>query len=357
MKIAVYGAKSIALGVEKAVKLLYPECSMECFLVGSLENNPAWLDGLQVREIGEFADTCGRSREDIHILVGTPQDQHPAIVEVLQRYGYRHFTCMDAGRESRLMERYFDALGGFPCLHGLPVGGRDVSLQVFEAVSGRDKKLGKGYDRPAWACPLQAGAALHRGGGAGFLDDTGENISEKNGNYCELTALYWIWKNVLGKKGGGQGQYYGLFQYRRGLDMTKEDLGRLWQADVVLPYPTLHEPDIREHHARYIAESDWEAMLCALKELHPEYAGAFPEVFGQPYFYNYNLVIARREVLADYCAWLFPVLARTEELSVPKGGERSDRYIGYIGESLLTLYFLYHKNRLKIYHTGRYMLV
>ena len=92
------------------------------------------------------------------------------------------------------------------------------------------------------------------------------------------------------------------------------------------------------------------ALLQALSELQPEYAEAFPEILGQQYLYNYNVILAKKRVLRDYCTWLFPVLMRVEELSVPKGSERSDRYLGYMGETLETLYFMKNAERLNVVH-------
>ena len=56
--------------------------------------------------------------------------------------------------------------------------------------------------------PLQVGKAIAKVD-LGFQgDDTGDNISAKNPNYCELTGLYWAWKNL-------DADYIGLAHYRR----------------------------------------------------------------------------------------------------------------------------------------------
>lgn len=61
--------------------------------------------------------------------------------------------------------------------------------------------------------PIQAGKALHPDLDLGFTcDNTGDNISEKNDHYSELTVLYWGWKNIKDV------EYIGLNHYRRYFD-------------------------------------------------------------------------------------------------------------------------------------------
>ena len=55
--------------------------------------------------------------------------------------------------------------------------------------------------------PIQVG--LINKNDLGYLkDNTGDNISYKNPNYCELTAMYWAWKNI-------DVDYIGICHYRR----------------------------------------------------------------------------------------------------------------------------------------------
>ena len=61
--------------------------------------------------------------------------------------------------------------------------------------------------------------------------------------------------------------------------------------------------------------------------------------------------------MRSYCEWLFPILARTEELSIPRGNERNDRYIGYMGETLETIYFMANRDNLNIACIGCKLIV
>lgn len=394
--IAIFGAQSVALGIYQAIRMLYPKQRVKCFLVTSLKQNPRQLAGLPVLEVKDYFD-----REDL-ILIGTPENLHPEIIEMLQKQGFHNYIALDSRKEAVLMELYYREIGkaeaknteigkatlpldaSFSSLHDQKAGSEKAKLQVFLAKHSGDRVLQKAPVLSEWAEYLQVGAigaqednqsseqentyrisrssnrigdAGNSGGlSAGYRDCDGVHISGKNPNYCELTALYWIWKNRLSLP--GDTDYYGLFHYRRILDIQEADLFRLKenQVDAVLPYPMLYEPDIRAHHTRYVKDGDWQAMRAALIELQPRYAEAFDEIFTGRYFYNYNILVATPKVFADYCAWLFPILERIEELCQPEREDRADRYMGYLGENLLTLYFRYHSCDFKIVHTGRLML-
>ena len=93
---------------------------------------------------------------------------------------------MYSRRESVLMERYFSKIGMFPSPHNLTMGNTKAALEVFMAKFYKDKPLKNTHEFPAWVRPLQVGAELTKKQVADFFDGTGNNISSKNINYCEL---------------------------------------------------------------------------------------------------------------------------------------------------------------------------
>ena len=65
---------------------------------------------------------------------------------------------------------------------------------------------------------VQAGAALPGTTAIpdAVQDNTGDNISDKNPRFCELTTQYWAWKNQ-------DADYYGFFHYRRYLSFAENN--------------------------------------------------------------------------------------------------------------------------------------
>lgn len=356
MNLAIYGAKATALGAYEAIHSIYPQRRITCFIVTKRENNAEILCGVPVMELEFYAGALSKEEKaNTEILIATPENVMPEIEKSLDEQGLCCHVRLTSMRFAEMLGYHHVCDKDFIPLAALPVGYHRAGMHMFMAKFYQDKILSSAYGLPEWITPIQVGTALCEERVANIYDNDGENISEKNGNYSELTALYWIWKNrLLQNLPGGRDEFYGLSHYRRILELSDDDILKLADndVDVVLPYPMPYEPNIEAHHKRYLKDKDWEAMFTAVREIQPAYAEKLPEILGQQYLYHYNIILARKEVLANYCAWLFPILERTEELSEPKGCDRKDRYIGYMGETLETIYFMANKDKLNITHAG-----
>lgn len=353
----IYGAQGIALGAFNAIKILHPEKKIECFLVTEMGNNSSTLGGIPVRELNEFVSRkTEEEKKNIEVLIATPENVMEAIENSLDEVGICNHTRLISTKWAELQEQAFSQNGLFTPLSKYPVGDKVAEIEIYKTMHQKDKPLKSGDKCPNYLIPIQVGTAYSDNVIADITDDKGDNISQRNGNYSELTGLYWIWKNSMKTKESplDNSKYYGLSHYRRYLSLTQNDQNRLAanNIDVVLPYPMPYEPNIEVHHGRYLSEGEWSCVLQAIEELQPEYRNGFQHVLDQNYMYNYNIFLAKQEVFDDYCSWLFPLLFRIEELNDPDGKKIPNRYIGYIGETLETVYFMYNKDKLKIAHTG-----
>ncbi len=215
--------------------------------------------------------------------------------------------------------------------------------------------------------PMQVGSTLAVNHFDGYTyDDTCVNISDKNKSYCELTALYWMWKNA-------SHDYYGLFHYRRYLypDVSEklpytisrkngsEVLKKLGydsfpefisQYDIIMPKGEDMHVSVRDHYrkAPFHHIEDLELLEKIIDEDYPEYSKAKDEYFSQSKIYFGNISIMKKEVFDDYCSFLFSVLEKYDSLSdTSLYNEQEKRVNGYLGERLLGIYYTKRKNELK----------
>ena len=361
MNLAIYGAQAIAIGTYEAIHNLYPIRKIVCFLVTERGQNPEYIAGIPVLELESYAETLSMDeKQNTQILIATPENVMTDIERLLDSYALCCHVRLTSVRFAQLMSFNNVSNKEFMPLSALPVGYHKANLHMFMAKFYKDKPLSEKYHMPEWITPIQVGASLCSERVANILDCDGENISHKNVNYSELTALYWMWKNRLQEDlADDSAEYYGLSHYRRILDLSEDDVLRLVDndVDVVLPYPMPYEPNAGAHHQRYLKEMDWQVVLHVLQELQPKYFSRISKIMNQKYLFNYNIILSRKKVLADYCDWLFPILERVEELSNPMGCDRADRYIGYIAETLETIYFTYNKENLNVKYVGCKFLI
>jgi len=191
------------------------------------------------------------------------------------------------------------------------------------------------------------------------FDDTGDNISEKNATFCELTGLYWLWKNCTD-------DYVGICHYRRlfsrSMDgrkpLPESDVrGLLGHYDLVLPFKAWTIPKsatVREHYCSASGfAADLDRTRAVLERKYPEYVDDFDFVMEQHKIYFFNMLIAKKPLFDAYCEWLFDILFELEEeLDLTDYTDYQKRVFGFLAERLLNVWVL--QNHWSVAEVGVY---
>lgn len=183
--------------------------------------------------------------------------------------------------------------------------------------------------------PIQVGKNLHPDVDLGFIsDNTGDNISGKNASYCELTALYWGWKNLTNVS------VKGLAHYRRYLKITPEQIAKyLKEYDLIVPSLIPRPWNVAIELTIWTSLEDTYRLIDILKAKHPKHSLEIDDYFlNNNRFSRLNMLIAPAKVYDEYCEFLFDVLAEFEKGYKPYHFSRQRRIMGYLAEPLLGLW-------------------
>lgn len=212
--------------------------------------------------------------------------------------------------------------------------------------------------------PIHVGKSLQKD--LGYLgDDSGDSISNKNPFYCELTALYWAWKN-------DKSDFIGLCHYRRYFDIEnkidrindirfisesefveqifpKEKIEKyLSKNDIILAKPKIYELSVEQIYGYSHSIIDFEILTETLKEMYPEYSESWKKVaYQNNKLIHYNMFITRKDIIHDYCDWLFKLLFEVEKRVKISPYTYDKRVFGFMGERLMHLYFTHHNFKIK----------
>lgn len=171
-------------------------------------------------------------------------------------------------------------------------------------------------------------------------DDTGDNISEKNPFYSELTAQYWAWKNVHDL------DYIGFGHYRRTFEkhFTNENIDSFFAdgTDVILAGP-MYRRWRYEFLKTFVCGEDLAIMLYSIKKLYPEYLDTISKYADGYIDYPLNMLICKKKLFDEYAKWIFNILFECEKYIKPSPYSRARRVYGYLSEFLMPTFFIHNK--------------
>ena len=179
-------------------------------------------------------------------------------------------------------------------------------------------------------------------------DNTGVNISVKNPNFCELTGLYWAWKNL-------EADYVGLVHYRRYFTrkevhniakkkaqiLSREEWVKLLSAHpvVVADKRKYYIETNRSHYNHAHPRISLDETERIIQEKCPEYSQSFTTVMERTWAHMFNMCVMRRDLFDAYCQWMFSILFELEKrLDISSFDAYNARVFGFVSERLLDVW-------------------
>ena len=229
-------------------------------------------------------------------------------------------------------------------------------MSIYALFSEWDSAKTKSEQCDEWLYPLQVGSKLANQRYGDLFDDQGENISEKNRLFAELTGTYWVWKNR------NTSEYKGICHYRRHFIISRKEIMALKcnNIDVLLTTPRYAPGGIKN---MFLAETPvkqevFQSALLSIREIFPDDIDCFESYMDHNFYYPNNMVIAKNDVYDDYCKWIFPILFRMAEIDAETNyGHETDRHIAYTAELLTSYYFIKNREKYRIAVTDYRLLI
>lgn len=218
--------------------------------------------------------------------------------------------------------------------------------------------------------PIHVGSALANHKLNMQLDCDGINISDKNPNFCELTAQYWAWKNC-------NSDYIGFMHYRRLFNFSEKiypedkwgcvvdhDVTNIYgkyglddknlqqlvcQYDVVIAkkwnVSNAGSKDMFDHYLHSDPKlhiSDYKKALEILIMRYPLYKDAVKQYNDSEVGHFNNMFILRKELFDEYSEMMFNVLFELEKnLDISHYDMQEARVFGYISEWIFGIYITF----------------
>ena len=186
-------------------------------------------------------------------------------------------------------------------------------------------------------------------------DNTGDNISNKNPYFCELTGLYWAWKNL-------DDDYIGLVHYRRYFASKKKNKDKfksilkedelnkyLERFDIIVPKKRKYYIEtIYNHYKHTMHIETLDETIKIIEKKYPEYMDSVNTVMKRRSMHAFNMFIMKKKYFDEYCEWLFSILFDLEKkMKNNKYDKFHSRFYGRVSERLLDVWLDYHKYKYK----------